>query len=77
MGRPLKPDNKKKHRMSFTVSKECDELLRRMATAHGVSMTSVMEMAVREFAQNHLPQVGRSVKQEPAEATQEVDQCRA
>ncbi|WP_298128952.1 hypothetical protein [Ferrovum sp.] len=38
------------------MSKECDELLRRLALTYGVSMTSVMEMAVREFAHNHLPQ---------------------
>ena len=53
MSRPIKTDDKKNHRMSFLVSKECDELLRLLASSNGISMTSVMEMAIREFAKNH------------------------
>lgn len=36
--------------MSFLVSGECDMLLRSMAEAKGISMTSVIEIAIRDMA---------------------------
>lgn len=36
--------------MSFLVSEECDALLRSLAETKGISMTSVIEIAIRDMA---------------------------
>lgn len=51
VARPTKPKEKSKHRrMSFLVSEECDALLRSLAETKGISMTSVIEIAIRDMA---------------------------
>ncbi|QKE37394.1 hypothetical protein [Ferrovum myxofaciens] len=51
MVRPTKPKGKSKNRrISFLVSEECDTLLRSLAEAKGISMTSVFEISIRDMA---------------------------
>lgn len=51
MIRPTKPKGKSKNRrISFLVSEECDTLLRSLAEANGISMTSVFEISIRDMA---------------------------